>query len=303
MVGLGVAEAKLYAAVADELPVRVPKVWHSSPRRRRRLVRHGPRGPRRRRVPLPQRRGRGRARRGRVARRRAGQAPRGLLGQGPAVARHPRPQPRGQPRGPGAHVDGGDDRPVRARPVRRRPPAGVQRPRRALHRPQPRDRCAVERGRAHPDPRRRPHRQPVHRGRPHRLLRLGRRLPVPGHRATSPTSSATRCRPTLRRANEDALIARYRAGLAAGGVDLDADLAQEQYRLFSIYSWIAATTTSAMGSKWQPPRSAGGPWSAPPRPSPTSRSSTCSTSDWVPSDDAPTGSSTRVGRERASRLG
>ena len=64
------------------------------PRRRRRLVRHGPRGPRRRRVPLPQRRGRGRARRGRVARRRAGQAPRGLLGEGPAVARHPRPQPR-----------------------------------------------------------------------------------------------------------------------------------------------------------------------------------------------------------------
>jgi hypothetical protein len=30
MVGLGVAEAKLYAAVGDDLPVRVPKVWHSS---------------------------------------------------------------------------------------------------------------------------------------------------------------------------------------------------------------------------------------------------------------------------------
>ena len=56
----------------------------------------------------------------------------------------------------------------------------------------------------------------------------------------------------LRRANEDALIARYRAGLAGAGIELDADVAQEQYRLFSIYSWIAATTTSAMGSKWQP---------------------------------------------------
>lgn len=56
----------------------------------------------------------------------------------------------------------------------------------------------------------------------------------------------------LRRAEEQALIARYRSGLAAGGVDLDADLAHEQYRLFSVYSWIAATTTAAMGSRWQP---------------------------------------------------
>jgi thiamine kinase-like enzyme len=56
----------------------------------------------------------------------------------------------------------------------------------------------------------------------------------------------------LRRANEDDLIARYRAGLAAGGVDLAVDTAHEQYRLFSIYSWISATTTSAMGDKWQP---------------------------------------------------
>jgi aminoglycoside phosphotransferase (APT) family kinase protein len=56
----------------------------------------------------------------------------------------------------------------------------------------------------------------------------------------------------VRRAEEDALIGRYRSGLAAWGVDLPADLAQEQYRLFSIYSWISATTTAAMGSKWQP---------------------------------------------------
>lgn len=55
-----------------------------------------------------------------------------------------------------------------------------------------------------------------------------------------------------RRAEQDALIARYRAGLAAAGVDLDADLAEQQYRLFSVYSWVSATTTAAMGSKWQP---------------------------------------------------
>ena len=56
----------------------------------------------------------------------------------------------------------------------------------------------------------------------------------------------------VRRANEEALIARYRAGLAERGVTLADELAHEQYRLFSIYSWIAATTTAAMGSKWQP---------------------------------------------------
>jgi hypothetical protein len=56
----------------------------------------------------------------------------------------------------------------------------------------------------------------------------------------------------IRRAEEDGLIDRYRTGLAARGVTLDETLAREQYRLFSIYSWIAATTTYAMGSKWQP---------------------------------------------------
>jgi len=56
----------------------------------------------------------------------------------------------------------------------------------------------------------------------------------------------------VRRAEQDSLIARYRARVAARGVELDAAVAEEQYRLFSIYSWIAATTTYAMGSKWQP---------------------------------------------------
>lgn len=56
----------------------------------------------------------------------------------------------------------------------------------------------------------------------------------------------------VRRAEEDALLARYRTGLGEGGVTLDADAAQEQYRLFSVYSWISATTTAAMGSTLQP---------------------------------------------------
>ena len=56
----------------------------------------------------------------------------------------------------------------------------------------------------------------------------------------------------VRRAEERALIARYRAALAGAGIDLDERLAHEQYRLFAVYSWIAATTTTAMGSKWQP---------------------------------------------------
>ncbi len=56
----------------------------------------------------------------------------------------------------------------------------------------------------------------------------------------------------VRRAEQDALVARYRAGLAAAGVDLDDATAHEQHRLFSIYSWVSATTTAAMGSRWQP---------------------------------------------------
>jgi hypothetical protein len=56
----------------------------------------------------------------------------------------------------------------------------------------------------------------------------------------------------VRRAEEDRLLARYRDGLAAAGRSLDAAVAQDQYRLFSVYSWISAVTTAAMGSKWQP---------------------------------------------------
>lgn len=55
-----------------------------------------------------------------------------------------------------------------------------------------------------------------------------------------------------RRAEEESLLARYRAALAASGWQLDERIAAEQYRLFSVYSWIAAVSTAAMGSQWQP---------------------------------------------------
>lgn len=56
----------------------------------------------------------------------------------------------------------------------------------------------------------------------------------------------------LRRAHEREWLDAYRSALAAHGVELAAGAAWEQYRLFAIYSWLAATATLAMGSKWQP---------------------------------------------------
>jgi hypothetical protein len=56
----------------------------------------------------------------------------------------------------------------------------------------------------------------------------------------------------VRREEEDALLARYRRALSSHGIDLEPALQREQYRLFAVYSWISATTTAAMGSRWQP---------------------------------------------------
>ena len=55
----------------------------------------------------------------------------------------------------------------------------------------------------------------------------------------------------VRRPNEQAWIAHYRATLDAAGVQLDADTAWEQYRLYATYSWVSATSTAAVGSRWQ----------------------------------------------------
>lgn len=56
----------------------------------------------------------------------------------------------------------------------------------------------------------------------------------------------------VRRAEQDALLSRYRSALAERGSALDEHTAADQYRLFSVYSWIAAVSTAAVGSQWQP---------------------------------------------------
>ncbi len=56
----------------------------------------------------------------------------------------------------------------------------------------------------------------------------------------------------VRRAEEASLLARYRAGLAEAGIHLDDAIRDAEYRLFSIYSWVSAATTASMGSRWQP---------------------------------------------------
>jgi aminoglycoside phosphotransferase (APT) family kinase protein len=56
----------------------------------------------------------------------------------------------------------------------------------------------------------------------------------------------------VRRAEEQMLLSRYRSKLASSGIDLDEQAAVDQYRLFAVYSWVSATTTAAMGDRWQP---------------------------------------------------
>lgn len=58
--------------------------------------------------------------------------------------------------------------------------------------------------------------------------------------------------PDVRERHERALVERYCELLAASGVSLAATDAWEQYRLFAVYSWVAAAATAGMGSKWQP---------------------------------------------------
>jgi hypothetical protein len=60
----------------------------------------------------------------------------------------------------------------------------------------------------------------------------------------------------VRRAHEREWLARYREVLAEEGVTLGEPAAWDGYRLFAIYSWLAATSTAAMGSLWQPGRGA-----------------------------------------------
>jgi hypothetical protein len=57
--------------------------------------------------------------------------------------------------------------------------------------------------------------------------------------------------PDVRRPNEQDWLAHYRSTLDAAGVQLDADTVWEQYRLYATYSWVSATSTAAVGSRWQ----------------------------------------------------
>jgi hypothetical protein len=56
----------------------------------------------------------------------------------------------------------------------------------------------------------------------------------------------------IRRDQQDSLLARYRTALAGRDWALDADTVEQQYRLFAVYSWVAAVSTAAMGTRWQP---------------------------------------------------
>jgi hypothetical protein len=56
----------------------------------------------------------------------------------------------------------------------------------------------------------------------------------------------------VRRALQDELLDRWLAILARSGVVLDRAEAWEQYRMFSVYSWVSAVSTVSVGSRWQP---------------------------------------------------
>lgn len=56
----------------------------------------------------------------------------------------------------------------------------------------------------------------------------------------------------VRRSLETELLDRYLAILGRAGVVLDRATAWEQYRMFSVYSWVSAVSTVSVGSRWQP---------------------------------------------------
>jgi Phosphotransferase enzyme family len=58
-------------------------------------------------------------------------------------------------------------------------------------------------------------------------------------------------RSEVRRAHEEDWLRTYLEVLAASGIDLGFDEAWQQYRLLVIYAWNSATSTAAMGSRWQ----------------------------------------------------
>src|SRR5262245_1087165 len=61
------------------------------------------------------------------------------------------------------------------------------------------------------------------------------------------------CPPEVRRSEQDGWMRAYRQELVDGGVDApDLDVLWRRLRLAVLYGWVAATTTAAVGDRWQP---------------------------------------------------
>ncbi len=56
----------------------------------------------------------------------------------------------------------------------------------------------------------------------------------------------------VRRSIQSDLLAHYRRTLGELGITLDPALMERQFRLFAVFSWLSAATTAAMGDRWQP---------------------------------------------------
>ena len=56
----------------------------------------------------------------------------------------------------------------------------------------------------------------------------------------------------VREAVERDLVEQYCARLVTAGVAVEVDDVWDQYRVHALYSWVSATATAGMGSKWQP---------------------------------------------------
>jgi hypothetical protein len=56
----------------------------------------------------------------------------------------------------------------------------------------------------------------------------------------------------VRRRIQNDVLDLYRRELDHHGVELSAQQAERQLRLFAVYSWVSATSTAAVGNRWQP---------------------------------------------------
>ena len=61
------------------------------------------------------------------------------------------------------------------------------------------------------------------------------------------------CPTELRRAEQEGWLRSYQQGLVDAGVAAPApEILWRRYRRAVLYGWVAATTTAAMGDRWQP---------------------------------------------------